>query len=509
MFENSLLNSLRSFVILSAVALIASPSTAHACGGCFHPQRAPSAVVGHRMVLSLSQSQTTLWDQFSYAGNPQDFAWILPIHYDPAVQVAVADERFPAALAQITTVSLELPPPPPRCPFCAEVCAPPSIDAGGRPPPDVTNGDSSVVVHREDIVGPYVIAIVGSENAGDLRQWLSNNGYVVPPSIEPVLDYYVGRRSDFIAMRLRGGATANQITPIRVTTPGYNPTLPLRMIAAGVADVVGLELFVIAASRFEAANFPNGQLTDDDFTFDYATQTWPPNSYLDLTRATAAVYRRNAGRTWLTSVVRHSSAMNLVGVINDVARRFAPQPPVCPRLQDAAVNACREPNYIEDAASAVGGVGDDLWLTRLTAQLPTVALDRDLMLTASAENTPVSGLLRYGHQLNFPPMPECPQCVDPCVDSGMPPLVDVVDENTPSVMDARVPSRDGGFDGGFDGGARSDAAHDPVQFTVHGGCAASCSVGRKQHQNYTYDRLWMAISTVIALATTRRRPKRR
>lgn len=47
--------------------------------------------------------------------------------------------------------------------------------------------------------------------------------------------------------------------PVRVTMEGYVPRLPLRMIAAGVADKVGLSLVVFSDARIEASNFPNGE----------------------------------------------------------------------------------------------------------------------------------------------------------------------------------------------------------------------------------------------------------
>ena len=63
-----------------AVGLLASPDAA-ACGGCFHePGEAENTqVTGHRMIFSISQKETTLWDQFSYAGSPTSFAWVLPV----------------------------------------------------------------------------------------------------------------------------------------------------------------------------------------------------------------------------------------------------------------------------------------------------------------------------------------------------------------------------------------------------------------------------------------------
>ena len=51
---------------------------AHACGGCFVQQTENTQVTGHRMILSVSKEQTTLWDQIEYSGEPESFGWVLP-----------------------------------------------------------------------------------------------------------------------------------------------------------------------------------------------------------------------------------------------------------------------------------------------------------------------------------------------------------------------------------------------------------------------------------------------
>src|SRR5688500_8561184 len=69
----------------AAVVVIASfcpnlgERVAHACGGCFTPPETPTVVTDHRMVLTISKSQTTLYDQIRYQGDPSAFAWVLPI----------------------------------------------------------------------------------------------------------------------------------------------------------------------------------------------------------------------------------------------------------------------------------------------------------------------------------------------------------------------------------------------------------------------------------------------
>ena len=64
-------------VILAATAAVAtnavSERDARACGGCFHPPtETDSVITDHRMVLTVSSTQTTLYDQIRYQGNPAD-----------------------------------------------------------------------------------------------------------------------------------------------------------------------------------------------------------------------------------------------------------------------------------------------------------------------------------------------------------------------------------------------------------------------------------------------------
>jgi glycogen synthase len=63
---------------LLALSLVLAPRPAAACGGCFGPPAQPTLVTGHRMAFAISETQTVLWDQFQYQGEPEDFSWVLP-----------------------------------------------------------------------------------------------------------------------------------------------------------------------------------------------------------------------------------------------------------------------------------------------------------------------------------------------------------------------------------------------------------------------------------------------
>jgi len=86
-----------------------APSDARACGGCFHPEDQPetTVVTGHRMAFSISTTQTVLWDQIQYAGNPKDFAWVLP--GKPGARIEVANDAWFEALDAATTTRVVAP----------------------------------------------------------------------------------------------------------------------------------------------------------------------------------------------------------------------------------------------------------------------------------------------------------------------------------------------------------------------------------------------------------------
>src|SRR6185436_19779148 len=108
---------------------------------------------------------------------------------------------------------------------------------GGAPPDPVS------VVHQESI-GPYETVTIHSNIPGSLFNWLDMHGYAVDDAIKPMIDDYEKEGFDFIALRLIPGADVKQMQPVRVTSPGASPVLPLRMVAAGTGANVALSLFV-------------------------------------------------------------------------------------------------------------------------------------------------------------------------------------------------------------------------------------------------------------------------
>ncbi|MCK6593482.1 MAG: DUF2330 domain-containing protein, partial [Polyangiaceae bacterium] len=224
---------------------------AHACGGCFHPvnETETTVITAHRMALSISTTQTVLWDQVQYAGAPSEFAWVLPIK--PGAYIELSNDAWFEALDAATSTRVAAP--QIQCQFqsggfatsdsggssgcgCGsyasdEASAAPTFDGTGssggvqQPPP--------VSVVHEGSVGPYATVTLHANVPNALPDWLTMNGFAIDPSIEPIINAYAGEGFDFIALKLQPGADVRQMKPVRVVSPGAAPVLPLRMVAAG------------------------------------------------------------------------------------------------------------------------------------------------------------------------------------------------------------------------------------------------------------------------------------
>jgi hypothetical protein len=368
-----------------------------------------SLVTDHRMAFSMSPAQTVLWDQVRYSGSPSDFAWVLPVR--AGARVELSTDAWLAALDATTQTVIVGP---------ATTCggAPSTQYEGGGgggcgastsasetsytpASEDDGGGASPVQVLSQSVVGPYQSVTVRSSQGEALGAWLVTNGYEVVAGMQPVIDAYTTSGFDFIALKLRPGQGVQAMQPVRVVTPGADPTLPLRMVAAGIGVQVGLELFVLSEGRYHTQNFP-------DATVDFSRLAWDPykdiSTYDTLAQEALAA---NGGTGWLTTF---SGAASLgLGYANGVnpglqlayQANCVPSIPLCPPVgeaggdagDEAGVSSCMPAITCDDLDLAMTGISrGSLWITRLRAMLPAGALGSDLVLEATASQTPVSNL---------------------------------------------------------------------------------------------------------------------
>lgn len=390
---------------LVGLALAAPQGDAQACGGCVVPPDENTQVTGHRMIFSVSMTQTTLYDQIEYSGSPESFAWFLPIH--GTVDVGLSSDALFAFLGSDT--SPQVLPPPLNCPGPPDGCYYGEEDgfgASGTGGGGGASGGPSVDVLVEETVGPYETVQLAANDPNALLDWFAQHNYAVPDDVKPVIAAYQQEGFGFLAMKLVPGQGIQTMRPVRITTQGAGLAMPLRMVAAGTGAVTPITLFVMAEGRYQAQNFPNLELDPTQIVWDWDSYS---SNYDVLLKG---MFQASDGFGWLTQAATPYSKDDLSWRINQVID-FNPG-------QTGWGDPDNGVSEYDDAAADLdtlfaGMDPGSVWLTRVHAQLSRPALANDLKIEAEGTQEQVS---RYIQSVAFTgTKPACPD-YSWCYDDG-------------------------------------------------------------------------------------------
>jgi hypothetical protein len=250
-----------------ALALIACPEPAHACGGLFCSASSPVNQAAERIIFSKNADQTvTAVVQIQYQGPSEEFAWVLPVPGIPEVNVSsdLAFTRLQQASNpqfNVTTVVEGR---------CKRERDRGSAASGSAPSGDLgsggTGGSGGVNVLASGTVGPYDYVVIepdmSYENVGDVVvDWLTAEGYdVVPPGGDPddisiLLGSYMQGGMNLIAFRLTKGNDNGTIRPIRITYESDQPMIPIRPTAVAANNDMGVMVWILGESRAVPVNY--------------------------------------------------------------------------------------------------------------------------------------------------------------------------------------------------------------------------------------------------------------
>lgn len=284
-----------------------------------------TSVMDHRMVLALSSARTTLWDQVRFAGNPKQFLWILPVTSGARVEIAVGSNAFIDALDELSAPLIVSP--TATCSDAGDASYTQAVvtqAASGEPVVTSTSERSNLGSTGRATVGPYAAELVRADG-GSLIDWLRTRSFSVTDESATVIRHYESTRSDFVVVQFRPGASVQQMQPIRVSTDGYNPVLPLRFAAIGAGDNVGLSLMVIAPTAVAPDRWPTRVIRDDELTWDFRARS---SDYAAVLSATFAAPER----PW---VIESTTSVS----ITELLARLSTVPMLAARLPERGVIA--------------------------------------------------------------------------------------------------------------------------------------------------------------------------
>ncbi|EYF03302.1 Hypothetical protein CAP_5633 [Chondromyces apiculatus DSM 436] len=348
------------------------------------------------MVLSVSPEGTTLWDQFSYSGAPESFAWVLPTK--GIVEVGLSSDALFQTLEGLTQVSISSPiincPPPPSC----GIDSPSSADSGGT-----GGGGPPVQVIAQETVGPFETVQLSSNDPDALYDWLQTHNYFVPQDLEPVIADYVAEGFNFLALKLVPGQGVDAMRPVRVTTPGAGATLPLRMVAGGTGPVTPITLWMLGEGRYEPVNFPSFQIDQSSLLWNWDESR---SNYAELKQIG---YNATSGRGWLIEAGEPVSTYSIEYTLTDLVNYDQEESGY---TGDPAKGVTPIDELMADLGKLYGGISpDQAWISRMTGELTREALDDDLDLGASPDQSFVPRYFEAQVSIGTPPAcPSFPPC---------------------------------------------------------------------------------------------------
>jgi hypothetical protein len=252
------------FAIAGALCAVLLPTASQACGG-FFCSSTPVDQEAERIIFVQEDPQTVRSIvEIQYQGDPESFAWVVPVPAVPELTTFYASAFNALDLATQPQFVL-----PPECQqFFGDAAAggAPEADGGENAPPP-----GEVVVHDRKIVGPFDTATIESEDPRALIEWLRTNGFRIPEAMEPFITLYTNERMKFVAMKLLPGEGTDAIKPISMRYTSASPAVPLRLTSVAALLEMGVKIWVLGAERYGPQNVPSVEIADNELRFDLWT----------------------------------------------------------------------------------------------------------------------------------------------------------------------------------------------------------------------------------------------
>ncbi|MBV1858437.1 MAG: DUF2330 domain-containing protein [Nannocystaceae bacterium] len=264
------------------------PTRAEACG-CLSP---PDPVTldtdnfavnqqAEQIIFEVGEETVSAHVQIRYAGDPEQFAWIVPVPNVPQLEIShtiafgIVDEgTAPVAyagyesLCPVPEYACEYHPAP-ECELPGETGTSDTwnddgltggagdtdgADTGGGEPP------GGVDVIDMQMVGDYETVTFSADDAALAVEWLQENGFIVNETMTPYMQPYIDGGMVFVAAKLVAGAGVDSIKPLKITYAGTQPMIPLQLTAVAAEPHMTVSAFIYADESYAPLGHPLVQL---------------------------------------------------------------------------------------------------------------------------------------------------------------------------------------------------------------------------------------------------------
>jgi hypothetical protein len=266
------------FHYLIAVIIPCLPLT-KACGGFFCQLAQPVLQSGEAIVFGVEGNNVTMHVQILYEGPAEAFSWVLPVPFQP--QVDVGSDRIFTALFQATLPTFQLDIQEVDTETCSEddfqpksECPPVALMSESAPMSTSTpaaDADAAVVLEQGS-VGPFdfVILEAADKDPSSVFRWLEDNGYDQPDESAALLTHYATNDHKFVALRLQKQAETGEIQPLILKyqmpsnddAPSPIACIPIQLTRIAATDNMPIQVYVFGNTRASPLNFIEMELDD-------------------------------------------------------------------------------------------------------------------------------------------------------------------------------------------------------------------------------------------------------
>ncbi|MGK0361266.1 MAG: MYXO-CTERM domain-containing protein, partial [Bradymonadia bacterium] len=187
----------------------------------------------------------------------------------------------------------------------------PSAAGGDFDNDGVAESDPGVAVLSREAIGPYDRVIIAAQSTQALRDWLDQNDFAIPDSIDATLAPYIEMGSVFVAIKLLPGNDDGDIAPLHLTFTSDKAAVPIVPTQVAANPDMGVIVHVLADDRAIPVNYDHVRVNEGAIDWLNFGQ-----NYADV--VSAAVDEAQAGRGFVTDYAGSSAAIaDMLTVIDD------------------------------------------------------------------------------------------------------------------------------------------------------------------------------------------------